>query len=148
MAASAAPVNTEVSPNPGNLDAWLKRLPADSCAALNALREHVQELSANSIGAQERFAMLERMRSYAARLMPEQRRRYMGKPVPLDGDERQAWEDAVRLWEAFYFGYAACAESATPARTAVVWQRALDCLGRAVREHTYAYRAAPTALWK
>jgi hypothetical protein len=148
MAASAAPVNTEVSPNPGNLDAWLKRLPADSCAALNVLREHVQELSANAIGAQERFAMLERMRSHAARLMPEQRRRYMGKPVPLDGDERQAWEAAVRLWEAFYFGYAACAESATPARTAVVWQRALDCLGRAVREHTYAYRAAPTALWK
>jgi hypothetical protein len=149
MAASAlAAVNTDASPNLGNLETWLKRLPADSCSALNVLREHVQVLAANSIGVQERFAMLERMRAYAARLMPEQRRRYMGKPVPFDGDERQTWEDGVRLWEAFYFGYAACAESAASPGPEVVWHRALDCLGRAVREHTYAYRAVPKALWK
>jgi len=138
----------DAAPNLGNLEPWLKRLPADSCAAFNALRQHVQDIAANSIAAQERLAMLERMRSYAAALMPEQRRRYIGKPVPYDGDEREAWEGGIRLWEAFYFGYAACAESATPPRAAVVWQRALDCLGRAVREHTYAYRAVPTALWK
>ncbi len=147
MAATAA--NIDPSANPSNLEVWLKRLPADSCAALRALREHVQSVSANSIAAQERFAMLEAMRSRAAQLMPEQRSRYLGKAVPFDGDELQAWEDCVRLWEALYFGYALCTESdSVPERAAAVCQRALDCLGRAIREHTYAYRAVPPALWK
>ena len=147
MAATAA--NLEVSTDSSSLDAWLSRLPGDACAAFVALRDQAQKLASSPVAARERFVVLERMRDHALKLMPELRSRYLSKPVPLDGSERQAWEVALGLWEAFYFAYALCSESgAAPEHAAIVWQRALDCLGRAIREHAFAYHAVPSGLWK
>src|SRR5512139_1112047 len=109
MAATATTLNP--SPDGQALEAWLKGLPTDPRAAFAALRQRVQALSSGSIAAQERFAQLECMRRRAAELMPEQRTVYLGKPIPLDDAESQAWEDCVGLWEALYIAYALCTES-------------------------------------
>jgi hypothetical protein len=147
MAATAA--NLETPTDSGSLEAWLKRLPADTGAAFAALRDQAKSFATSPIQPRERFVMLERMRGHVLQLMPEQRNRYLGKPIPLEGAERQAWEICVGLWEAFYFAYALCTESgAEPERAAAVWQRALDCLGRAIRECAFAYHTAPSGLWK
>ena len=147
MAVTAA--NLEVPSNSGTLEAWLMDLPADAHSVFVALRNQAQALSSSAVVPPERFVMLERMRHKALQVRPELRSHYIGKPVPLETDEQQAWETCLGLWEAFYFAYAICVESeAEPARSAAVWQRSLDCLGRAIRECAFAYHAAPSGLWK
>jgi hypothetical protein len=147
MAATAA--NLEVPTDSSTLEAWLKRLPADGCVAFVTLRDQAKSFATSAIAPHERFVMLERMRSHATQLMPEMRNRYLSKPVPLEGTERQAWQVCVGLWEALYFAYALCTEAGSePERAALVWQRALDCLGRAIRECAFGYHTAPSGLWK
>lgn len=147
MAATAE--NIEGSTDPGRLEAWIQRLPADPCGAFGALRAQVEGLPSNPAAPNERLAMLERMRSHALDLLPEVRSRYLGKPVPPEPAEREAWESCFGLWQAFYFGYALCMEAGSEEQgTAFVWQRALDCLGRAIRECPFGYRAVPAGLWK
>ena len=124
-------------------------LPADAHATCAALRSQAQALSSGAVAPSTRFAMLERMRARALQLMPALRGRYLARPVPLESGERQAWEDCLGLWEALYLAYAICIEPGSePARSAAVWQRSLDCLGRAIRECAFAYHVAPSGLWK
>jgi len=131
------------------VDARLDRLPADPCAAFALLRERAHALASEPIAASERFTMLERIRESALGIAAAHRARYLGKPLPFADDERAAWEDYVGAWQAFYFGYALCTEPGTrPEFAAAVWQRALDSLGRAIREYVCAYRAVPASLWK
>ena len=147
MAATAANLGSPT--DPGSLEAWLKHLPADTGAAFASLRDQAKGFVTSPVQPHQRFVMLERMHAHALQLMPEQRNRYLGKPVPLEGAERQAWEVCVGLWEAFYFAYALCTESGADSNhTAAVWQRALACLGRAICECGFAYHTAPSGLWK
>ncbi len=121
----------------------------DTHAALVALLHATHKLSSESIASEQRLAALEQLRLQAIQLLPQQRRHYIGHPLPLAEDERRAWEAQIALWQAFYFGFALCTDiSKDPAASASVWARALDSLGRAIREHGWAYRAVPAPLWK
>jgi hypothetical protein len=125
------------------------RLPADTAEALAGLRRKADALAQQTLSRSERFAALEALRDQAIALTESQRSSYCGKPIPLSDAERQAWENAVGTWQAFYFGYALCADADLESqKAATVWQRTLDSLGRAIREHPFAYRAVPPALWK
>jgi cyclic-di-GMP-binding protein len=147
--AAIATQQHQLATDTSSVDAWLEQLPADACAALSAMRERVHALVSEPIAAAERFALLERVRARAEDLVPEQRKRYLGKPIPLAPEERKAWEDQVGLWQAFYFGYALCTDVGVDTDIAArIWQRALESLGRAIQEHTFAYRAIPASLWK
>lgn len=121
---------------------------ADARDALARLRLATEQLSAGTLASLQRLAMLEQLRGQAMALLPGLRAHYIGQPQPLDEDERLAWEEQVALWHAFYFGYALCGDIADPAASATVWTRALDSLGRAIREHGRVYRAVPPMLWK
>ncbi|MCC6535619.1 MAG: hypothetical protein IT531_23965 [Burkholderiales bacterium] len=132
-----------------DLGDWLNRLPGDASAALGALREKAHALASEPIGAAQRFESLEHVRARALALLPQQRQCYLGQSLPFTAAQRQAWEHTIALWQAFYFGYALCTDvRGDAALSARVWQRALDSLGRAIREHGYAYRAVPASLWK
>jgi hypothetical protein len=101
------------------------------------------------MSAAQRFGALEALRPSALRAATVQRALYFGKPVPLAGAERSGWEDCVGLLQALYFAYALCADAGVePATAATVSQRALDSLGRAIREHASAYRSIPGTLWR
>jgi hypothetical protein len=126
-----------------------ERSPTDPVEALAGLRRRVHALAAEPLAQSERFTALEALRGNAVALTDSQRSLYCGKPVPPSDEERQGWENAVGTWEAFYFAYALCADAGLdPRAAATVWQRALDSLGRAIREHAFAYRAVPPGLWK
>ena len=125
------------------------RLAAQPTAALGMLRQKVDALAAESIAPAQRFEALEALRAGVIAASESKRAIYAGKPVPLAENERQSWEDAVGLWQAFYLAYALCADAGQDTATAAsVAQRALDSLGRAIREHTHAYRAVPGTIWK
>lgn len=137
------------SSDPTGVDAWLARLPNDAPAAFSLLRQQAHALASEPIATDQRYAMLERVRDRALGFVAAQRARYLGRPVPLAQAERAAWEDHVGLWQAFYFGYALCTDAGVEPRfAAAVWQRALDSLGRAMREYVCAYRAVPASLWQ
>lgn len=144
MAASAirnAPLPDPASPPPPD-DAVSAR------ASLSALRQAAQQISSNDLTSVERLALLDRLRTQALQYLPHQRLTYIGQPLPLADDERLAWEEQVALWHAFYFGFALCADIAEPDHAAMVWARAIDSLGRAIREHGRVYRAVPPVLWR
>ncbi|MGH8635573.1 MAG: hypothetical protein ACREUZ_00400 [Burkholderiales bacterium] len=129
--------------------AGLNRSAADPTAALAMLRQKAHALAAEPIAPAQRFAALEALRPTAIATTESRRSIYAGKPIPLAEGERQCWEDMVGLWQAFYFAYALCADSGqSEAAAATVSQRALDSLGRAICEHTHAYRAVPGTIWK
>lgn len=124
-------------------------MSASASAPLSALSQQAHALASGSLAANERFAQLERLRAQALTRSLEQRKHYAGRPIPFAEDERKAWEEHVGMWQAFYIAYALCADvSGETQVVALVWQRALDCLGRAIREHAQAYRGIPPALWK
>jgi len=122
--------------------------PADARAALSQLRQAAQKLASTPIPSEQRLASLEQLRTHATRHLPQLRAHYIGQPQPLSDDERLAWEEQVALWHAFYFGFALCGDLMEPTAAATVWTRALDSLGRAIREHGRVYRAVPPILWK
>ena len=121
---------------------------AGARASLAEVRHAAQQISTNDLASIERLALLEQLRAQALQLLSQQRLNYIGQALPLAEDERLAWEEQVALWHAFYFGFALCADITEPDRAAMVWVRALDSLGRAIREHGRVYRAVPPALWK
>lgn len=130
-------------------DTGLTTAAAEPAAALGPLRKRAHALAAEPIAAAQRFAALEALRAGAIATSESARAIYAGKPIPLTETERQCWEDSVGMWQAFYFAYALCADSGQPeAAAATIAQRALDSLGRAIREHTHAYRAVPGTIWK
>jgi hypothetical protein len=138
MAATATTLN--FSPDGQALEAWLKGLPADPRAAFAALRERIQALSsAGSIAAQERFVQLECMRRRAAELMPEQRSCYVGKAIPLDNGESQAWQDLLLLWEALCI--ALLCQILRRASVTPRWSGSAPWIVLGVREHSYSYQA-------
>src|SRR5690606_20789959 len=97
----------------------------------------------------ERLAALEALRPAAVQATEARRASYCGKPAPLAGAARQAWEDVVALWQSLYFAYALCADAGLDTQTAATAShRALDSLGCAIEEHAFAYRAVPGTLWK
>lgn len=122
--------------------------PVNARAALARLRQSAQELASAAIASQTRLPALEQLRAQAMQLLPRLRAHYIGQPQPLSDDERLAWEEQVALWHAFYFGFALCGDLVEPRDAALVWTRALDSLGRAIREHSRVYRAVPPILWK
>jgi hypothetical protein len=131
------------------LEAESGRSPADPAAALAMLRARAHALAAEPMSSSQRFAALEALRPGAVQACNARRMLYCGKPVPLAAVERTSWEDCVGLWQAFYFAYALCADAGLdPQMAATVSQRALDSLGRAMREHALVYRTVPAALWK
>jgi hypothetical protein len=145
--AAPAPVSLDT---PANGMAAAPRAAAnDAGAELAALRARAHALAAEPMSTQQRFGALEALRPLALRAAAAQRALYFGKPVPLAAAERLAWEDCVGLLQALYFAYALCADAGMETQTAAtVAQRALDSLGRAIREHAGAYRSVPGTLWR
>ena len=58
------------------------------------------------------------------------------------------WQGQVALWQSLYFGYALCTDVGAGGPTELVWQRAVESLGRAILEHGWGYRGVPALLWK
>ena len=141
--AAPAPVSVDFSSN------GLAAAANDPGAALATLRARAHALAAEPMSAAQRFTALESLRPLALRATAAQRALYCGKPVPLAAAERSGWEDCVGLLQALYFAYALCADAGVePVTAATVSQRALDSLGRAIREHASAYRSIPGTLWR
>src|SRR5687767_15388927 len=79
--------------------AWRERLPlANSGACHAALAAQVRLLPTAQLPHATRLELLERLCELAAPVQGDQGKKYRGKPVPLDDDDRAVWEGVVATW--------------------------------------------------
>ncbi|MCC7483772.1 MAG: hypothetical protein IT529_02175 [Burkholderiales bacterium] len=135
--------------------AWRERLPVtDTGLAHGALAAQARALAGANLPAGTRFELLEALRELAAPLQAAAAKKYLGRPVPLDDDDRASWNDVVDVWSAAAAGYDGLIDAmAGPApelasRAALICQRALRATGLAMSEHNRVYRKVPAALWR
>ena len=136
-------------------NAWLARLPRASPAQRHAaLAAQVRLLPAATIAPATKFAVLEALREPVAAAQAELAKDCRGKPVPLQANDRDAWDAVVGTWSAMASGYDALIDamaSAAPdlaAQAHVICQRALRYTTLAMFEHCHVYYAVNGALWQ
>jgi len=135
--------------------AWLARLPLTNVAQCHAaLARQASRMPDAGLPAAVKLELLELMRDTVARMQAEQVQRYLGRPVPLDDDERAVWESVVALSLAMAASYDSLIDamaSTSPeiaANAALICQRALRYTGLAMADYNHSYRTVPAALWK
>lgn len=135
--------------------AWLGRLPlADAGACHAALAAQASRVADASVPAAAKLEMLELMRAIIARIQAAHARKYLGRPVPLDDDERATWENVVALWRSMAAGYDSLLDAMggnapeLAAHAPLICQRVLRYTGLAMAEYAHVYRAIPPALWR
>jgi hypothetical protein len=135
--------------------AWLSRLPRSSPSQCHAaLAAQVRLLPAATIAPAGKLAVLEALREPVAESQAEMARNCRGKPVPLQTQDREAWDSVVGTWRAMASGYDALIDamaSTAPelaAQAHVICQRALRYTALAMFEHCHVYYAVNGALWQ
>ena len=138
-----------------SFQAWRERLPLANPATCHAaLAAQVRLLSGAQVAPATRLELLDLMRGLAATVQSEQTKKYRGKPVPLDDDDRATWEGVVATWFSLAAAYDALLDPAgdippqLAPHVARICQRALRLTGLAMMEHSRVYRTVPASLWK
>ena len=89
--------------------AWLRALPLTNIPRhYEAIVGQLRRLSENDFPPRERARIAEVMREPVTFLHTELARRYAGKPQPAAGREREAFDQALILWQALWAQYSAC----------------------------------------
>lgn len=149
--ASVAPAFSDAA----GFQAWRETLPltnVERCHA--AVLGQVAALQRSPMPAGVRLELLELLRELAVPLQTERAGKYAGRPVPLDGQDRAAWESVAGLWSALAAGYDALIDAMAgeapeiAAHAALICQRAIRCTGRAMLERNRVYRRIPGELWR
>jgi cyclic-di-GMP-binding protein len=134
---------------------WLERLPAANLPQSHAaLASQVELLASAALPAASKLELLELLRETVSRVQGEQAKQYLGRPVPLDDDERAVWEKVVAVWNAMAAGYDSLIDAMAASAPEIageaplICQRALRYTGLAMSEYSRVYRNVPAALWK
>ena len=132
--------------------AWLAELPLVNVApSQGRLLEQLQELNRFNMPPAERLKVLEALREPIYFVQTEQIKKLAGKPLPLTQVERGISRHVVELWQELLAGYQHCRKSAAEGKlagkTALVCQRALDCVASNMFDHGRIYHAFPDAYW-
>jgi hypothetical protein len=89
--------------------AWLRALPLTNIPKhYDAVLGQLKRLSDADFAPRERARIAEVMREPVVFLHTELARRYAGKPQPAADREREAFEQAVALWQSLWAQYSAC----------------------------------------
>jgi hypothetical protein len=132
--------------------AWLAELTVVNVAlSQRQLRDQLSELNRFDVTAAQRLEVLEELRELIYFAQGEQIKKLANKPLPLTPVERGMFVISAQLWQELLIGYERCIESAIKGKlegqTALVCQRALDCIGSSMFDHCRAYHAIPDAYW-
>lgn len=132
--------------------AWLAELPLVNVAPSQIrLLDQLQELNRFDLPPAERLKVLEVLREPIYFVQAEQIKKLAGKPLPLTQVERDISRHVVELWQELLTGYQRCLNSAAEGKldgkTALICQRALDCVASNMFDHCRIYRAFPDAYW-
>ena len=144
--------------NPGFTDgpscaAWLAELPLVNVAPSQLrLLEQLRQVNRFELAPAERLKVLEILREPAYFVQAEQVNKLANKPLPLTQVERGIFGHVAQLWQELLIGYQRCLRGAIEGRlegqSALICQRALDCVASSMFDHCRTYHAFPDAYWR
>ena len=148
-------LSTEAKPDftdSASCAAWLAELPLVNVAPSQVrLLDQLQELNRFDMPPAERLAVLEALREAVHFVQTEQIKKLSSKPLPLTQVERGIFANVAAMWQELLAGYQRCLGSAVEGklagRTALICQRALDCVASNMFDHCRVYHAFPDAYW-
>jgi cyclic-di-GMP-binding protein len=134
---------------------WIAALPITNVQlAHQMLLEQVLALTSSDVPALERLKILEAIKETAHFAQAEIAKRYLGKPLPLDQADAQAWKAVTGLWSALGANYQRCLDAysagdlAIAPFAALITLRCLRAAGHAMFEHYQVYREPDAAAWR
>lgn len=132
--------------------AWLAELPLVNVAPSQIrLLDQLRELNRFGMPPAERLKLLEALREPIYFVQAEQIKKLANKPLPLTQVERGIFRNVAQLWQELLAGYQRCVKSAVEGKlegqTALICQRALDCVASSMFDHCRIYDAFPQAYW-
>ena len=99
---------------------WLKLLPLINVPIAHAeMLTALEELNCSNISGLDSLKIIEQFRESAHVLQEGLLSRYTQKAIPLSEVERQAWQNALQLWQAFEKAYGRCWHAALSGQTEV-----------------------------
>jgi len=134
---------------------WIAALPVTNVQlAQQMLSEQLTALAATEIAALERLKILEALKESVMFAQAEMAKRYIGKPLPLDQGDAQAWSNVVNLWRVLGTNYRQCVDAYRGGDLPIAPYAALATL-RCLRtaafglfEHYQIYREPDTTAWR
>lgn len=134
---------------------WLKTLAMTNAAqAQQKLLDALRILNrSNQFSAIERLTCMELLRDKVAYLLGEQRKRYVGKTVPLNSADMGAWTISNLLLSEMEAGYRRCYQEAQgdasplSAHAALIIQRIVRYIGLGMLMAGFIYRRFDSNLW-
>ena len=132
--------------------AWLDELPLSNVAPSQIrLVDQLRQLNRFDMPPAERLKVLEMLREPIHFVQDEQIKKLAGKPLPLTPAERSQFLRIAELWQELLIGYQRClngaAEGGLNGQTALLCQRALDCVASNMFAHCRVYRSFPESYW-
>lgn len=134
---------------------WIAALPITNVQlAHQMLLEQVTALAPAELPALERLKILEALKETVHFAQAEVAKRYLGKPLPLDQADGQAWKAVVGLWNGLGINYQRCIEAYRAGDlpiapfAALIALRCLRAAGHAMFEHYQVYREPDAAAWR
>ena len=134
---------------------WAKSLLVTGVNPLyEAIHGQLRALSYADFSPRERATIAEVMRDQVAHLHTELARRYAGKPQPAADRERDAFDQALALWQALWEQYSACLKPLLEGDVDLVGvkakllQRGLYVGKQLVIVYGLARRVPPPSLWQ
>ena len=133
---------------------WIGALPITNVQlAQQMLAEQMAALTASQLPGLERLKILEALKETVLFAQAEVAKRYIGKPLPLDQADAQAWNNVVGLWRALGVNYHGCLDayragdlSLSP-HAALITLRCLRTAAFGLFEHYQIYREPDASTW-
>jgi hypothetical protein len=156
MTAPLSDPRPDLAPTGAFLDAagcarWLKTVPLiHAAAAHRQITTRLAALNAVEIRAEDRLAILETLRQPIVYVQAETARAFVGKPLPLAAEGRDAFRAVNALWEHLLRGYELCLQGLAGnvfASVTLALQRGLDCVARRMLDHHLAHAAVPASAY-
>ncbi|MGP1679624.1 MAG: hypothetical protein ACTS6J_21035 [Burkholderiales bacterium] len=131
---------------------WLAELPLANVAPSQIrLLDQLRSLNRFELPCAERLKVLEALREPIYFLQEHQIKKLANKPLPLTQVERGIFGQVVGLWQELLIGYQRCLAEADEGKreslTALICQRALDCVASNMFDHCRIYHVFPDAYW-
>jgi hypothetical protein len=130
---------------------WLKTVPLiHAAAAHRQITTRLAALNAVEINADDRLGILETLRQPVVYVQAELARAFVGKPLPLAADARDAFRACNALWGEMLRGYELCLQGLAGnvfASVTLALQRALDCVARRMMDHHLAHARVPEPVY-
>jgi hypothetical protein len=130
---------------------WLRTVPLiHAAAAHRQITTRLAALNAVEIRAEDRLAILETLRQPIVYVQSETARAFVGKPLPLAAEGRDALRAVNALWDHLLRGYELCLQGLAGnvfASVTLALQRGLDCVARRMLDHHLAHAAVPASAY-